>query len=134
VLQQKQLINRKTKKLSEEKAFLFLLFSSILILMQKVKKYLWILPALFVACEFADKLLEVLESSEEFANIIYVVIPSTSFAKFLAYVVGVWDFLIALALLIIPNLNSTKKYSKYIFLWVIFWPLVPASISYFCCP
>ena len=99
--------------------------------MQIIKKYLWVLPALFVAYEFGGKILEVLDDASEFTDIVSVIIPIHSVATFLAYAVGVWDLLIAILLLVIPNLSSTKKYSKYIFLWVIFWPLVPACLRYF---
>jgi hypothetical protein len=99
--------------------------------MKKIQKYLWMLPALFVAYEFGNKLLEVLADSQEFADIISVVKPLAPISNILSYTVGVWDLIIALGLLIIPNLNFTKKYSKYIFLWVIVWPLIPASVRYF---
>lgn len=99
--------------------------------MKTIVKYVWILPALFVAYEFGGKLFEVLVDSSEFADIISVIVPNHNVATILAYAAGGWDFLIALALLIIPNLKVTKKYANYIFTWVIFWPLVPSSIRYF---
>lgn len=88
-------------------------------------------PALFVAYEFAEKVTEVLADPSEFAGIISVIKPLSSISVPLAYLVGFWDLLIGILLLAIPNLDKTKKYSKYIFLWVIFWPLVPSSIRYF---
>ncbi len=99
--------------------------------MNKIIKYLWMLPALFVSYEFGKKLFEVLQDSGEFTDIISVIIPNHAFVNFLAYATGFWDLLIAVALLVIPNFSATKKYSSYIFIWVILWPLVPASIRYF---
>ena len=97
--------------------------------MEKFKKYLWMLPALFVSYEFAEKHTEVLNDPTEFANIISVIQPLKTITIPLAYFVGFWDLIIAILLLVIPNIS--KKYSKYIFIWVILWPLIPASIRYF---
>ena len=99
--------------------------------MKKYQKYYWLVPALFVSCQFGIKLFEGISDPIEFANIISVVIPNLQVATLLAYVVGIWDFLVGLSLLIIPSLSATKKYSKYIFIWVMLWPLVPSSLRYF---
>lgn len=95
-------------------------------------KYLWIIPALYVSYQFGNKIFEVLlNGTEEFASIISVVPFLNPFSNILAYLIGIFDLAIALLLLIIPSTNSTKKYSKYIFLWVIVWPLIPSSLRYF---
>jgi hypothetical protein len=99
--------------------------------MQNILKYLWIIPALYVSYFFGGKLFEVLDDATEFVEIISVIAPLSPVATLLAYAIGVFDFVVALALLIVPNISATKKYTPYMFVWVILWPLVPASLRYF---
>ena len=96
-----------------------------------VYKYIWILPSLYVAYEFGVKLFEVLADKQEFVDIISVIHPLAPFATTLAYSVGIFDFIVALTLISIAMFPLTKKYSTYIFTWVILWPFIPASVRYF---
>lgn len=94
-------------------------------------KYIWMLPILYVSYEFGGKLFEVLSDSTEIVNIISVIKPLASISNSLAYFIGYFDLIIAMSLILIPFLTYTKKYSKYIFIWAMFWPFIPASIRYF---
>ena len=92
---------------------------------------MWIFPALYVAYEFGIKLFEVMVDRQEFVDIISVIYPLASIATILAYAMGIFDLLVALTLLSIAVLPLTRKYSNYIFAWVIFWPFIPSSLRYF---
>ena len=94
-------------------------------------KYLWILPALYVSYEFGNKLFEVLSDPLEIMDIISVIKPFANMSNLLAHLVGYFDLVIAISLILIPSLIYTKKYSEYIFMWVIIWPFIPASFRYF---
>ena len=96
-----------------------------------LSKYLWVLPALFVAYSFGEKLFEVFADKTEFADIISTIPFLATQAGNLAYFVGFFDLFVALALLSILFLQVSKKYSNYIFFWTMFWPLFPASLRYF---
>ena len=96
-----------------------------------MKKYLWLLPALYVSFNFGSKLFEVLSDKDEFVKIISAITILSPVSTFLAYGIGTLDFIIAISLLTIPLFNKSKKYSKYIFAWTILWPFIPSSIRYF---
>lgn len=95
------------------------------------KKYLWILPALYVSYEFGSKIFEVVADKGEFVDIISAISPLAPFSSFLAYGIGAFDFIIAIALLTFSFFPVTKKYHHYIFIWAILWPFVPSSLRYF---
>ena len=96
-----------------------------------MKKYIWIIPSLYVAFEFGGKFFEVLNDKTEIAGIISVIKPLASISESLSYMVGGFDLLIAISLLTFSCFTITKKYHKYIFIWTIFWPFIPASFRYF---
>jgi hypothetical protein len=101
-------------------------------MIKKILTYAWLLPGSFVAYEFADKLLEVLQDPAEFVEIISVLGgPFADHALLLAYGIGMFDCFVALALLAVPLIPATKKYAPAIFSWVVLWPYVPASLRYF---
>lgn len=99
--------------------------------MEKIEKYLWYIPALYVAYMFGNKLIEGLGHSEEFAQIISVIPALKNFAYTLTPLVGIWDFTIAIALLLTPTLCKNRKVQTGIFIWVMVWPFLPASLRYF---
>jgi hypothetical protein len=99
--------------------------------MNLIKKYIWLLPALYVSYEFGGKLFEVLNDKTEIVNIISVIKPFSSIAVQLAYFVGVFDLLIAISLITFSFFAVTKKYHKFIFIWAMLWPFLPASVRYF---
>lgn len=99
--------------------------------MQKIKEYLWYIPALYVAYMFGNKIIEGLGHSEEFTQIISVITPLKDFADTLTPLVGILDLSVAIALLTIPVLCKNKKARIGIFIWVIVWPFIPASLRYF---
>ncbi|MFA6608813.1 MAG: hypothetical protein WCT07_02805 [Candidatus Paceibacterota bacterium] len=99
--------------------------------MQKYKKYLWYIPALYVSYMFGNKILEGLAHSEEFIAIIGVISPLKPFAYVLSPFVGILDFSIAVLFLVKSFITNNIKIQKYIFIWVILWPFVPASLRYF---
>lgn len=94
-------------------------------------KYLWLLPGLYVVFEFTSKLFEVIQDSEEFVSIINVINFLKPFSTLLAYGVGVLDFVIGCLLLVNYFFFKNRKLQLNLFLWTIFWPLIPASIRYF---
>ena len=99
---------------------------------KKLLPYLWILPELFVASQFAGKIVEILgEGKQEYIDIISVVKPLASSAGWLVYVVGFFDLFIAIFLLTGGVNKITRPYHKYVFLWCALWPFVPASLRYF---
>ena len=97
----------------------------------KIQKYIWLVPALYVSYEFGKKLFEVLADKQEFVSIISAIHPLAPLSTFLAYFIGFFDFFVAILLLSIAILPLAKKYSKYIFIWVILWPFAPSSLRYF---
>lgn len=96
-----------------------------------MKKYLWVLPTLFVSYEFGNKLFEVLKDNQEFMDIISVIHPLAPFSSFLSYGIGIFDFVFALAILGFSLCQKTKKYHPYLFAWAALWPFVPSSLRYF---
>jgi hypothetical protein len=80
---------------------------------------------------FGNKILEGLAHSEEFIAIIGVISPLKPFAYVLSPFVGILDFSIAVLFLVKSFITNNIKIQKYIFIWVILWPFVPASLRYF---
>lgn len=99
--------------------------------MKKYLSYLWYIPALYVAFEFGSKFFEVLSDKQEFVDIISSISLLSPAAPILAYVAGIFDFAIAIALLTFSMSKRTRKYHYCIFLWTIFWPFIPSSVRYF---
>lgn len=99
--------------------------------MEKYKKYLWLIPTLYVAYMFGNKIVEGLQMSEEFQQIISVVPFLASFAKILTPLVGIWDLLIGLLLVLNPFTLKNQKLQRGLFLWTMVWPFIPASLRYF---
>lgn len=97
----------------------------------KITKYLWYVPAIYVAYMFGNKIIEGLAYNPEFAQIISVVPFLAPFSTFLTPIVGIFDFLVGLSLLLNPYITKSDKIQKFIFAWVIVWPFVPASLRYF---
>lgn len=96
-----------------------------------IKKYLWVLPALYVSYEFGSKLFEVIADKQEFVDIISTIKVLAPISSLLAYSIGIFDFCIAIALLTCSLSPISKKYHAYIFMWAIIWPFVPSSLRYF---
>ncbi len=96
-----------------------------------MKKYLWIIPSLYVAFEFGGKFFEVLNDKTEIVGIIATIKPLSLIAGNLAYMMGAFDLLVAISLLTFSCFSVTKKCHKYIFVWTILWPFIPASFRYF---
>ncbi len=96
-----------------------------------MKKYLWLIPSLYVAFEFGGKFFEVLNDNTEITSIISVIKPLSGIAGYLSYFLTSFDFLVAISLLVFSCFAITKKYHKYIFIWTIIWPFIPASFRYF---
>jgi hypothetical protein len=99
--------------------------------MQQYKKFLWLVPALYVAYMFGDKVIEGLNFSEEFQQIISVLPFLQPFARILTPIVGLWDLLIGVLLIINPSTFKNQNLQKYLFIWTMLWPLIPASLRYF---
>lgn len=99
--------------------------------MDKIKPYLWYVPALFVAFMFATKLPQGLAHSEEFIGIISQIPFLRVYAYNLAPVVGIWDFCVGLAFLLNPYITRNPAIQRMLFLWVALWPFVPACLRYF---
>lgn len=99
--------------------------------MQKIQKYLWYVPAFYVAYMFGNKIVEGWAHSEEFIQIISIITPLKNYAYTLTPFVGLLDLFIGLALLLNPLITKNEKLQKYIFIWVIIWPFLPASLRYF---
>lgn len=97
----------------------------------KITKYLWYVPALYVAYMFGNKIVEGFSHSEEFIAIISVISPLKRFAYTLTPIVGIFDLLIGLALLFNPLVTKSAKIQNFIFTWTILWPFIPASLRYF---
>lgn len=96
-----------------------------------MKKYLWYIPALYVAYMFGNKIIEGMAHSDEFIQIISVIAPLKPFAYSLTLLVGILDLFIGLALLLNPFITKNTSIQKFIFIWVIVWPFFPASLRYF---
>lgn len=97
----------------------------------KITKYLWYIPALYVAYMFGNKITEGFSHSEEFIAIISLVPFLKNYAYSLTPFVGLLDFSIALSLLLNQFVTKNDKIQKFLFVWVIFWPFVPSSLRYF---
>lgn len=96
-----------------------------------MKKYFWTVPALYVAFEFGGKFFEVVSDNTEITGIIATIKPIASIAGHLSYMMGTFDLLVAISLLTFSCFAITKKYHKYVFIWTILWPFIPASFRYF---
>ena len=99
--------------------------------MQIIKKYIWYVPALYVAYMFGEKITEGFAHSDEFIAIISLVPFLKPFAYTLTPFVGLLDFLIGLSLILNPFITKNKKIQTFLFVWVIVWPFVPSSLRYF---
>lgn len=97
----------------------------------KITKYLWYIPALYVAYMFGNKIIEGFAYNEEFIAIISLVPFLKSFATQLTPLVGIFDFIVGLSLLLNPFVTKSEKIQKLLFVWVILWPFVPSSLRYF---
>lgn len=95
------------------------------------KKYLWLIPSLYVAYFFGGKIIEGLSGSQEFADIISVVGPLAPISHALTPVIGILDFCIAAALILNPFTLKNDTLQKFLFVWTIVWPFVPSSLRYF---
>ena len=99
--------------------------------MKTLLKYLWLLPALYVAYMFGNKIVEGLSHSEEFQNIISLIPFLKPYAYMLTPLVGIWDCLVGVALILNPFTIKNLKLQNILFIWCIIWPFVPSSIRYF---
>ncbi len=99
--------------------------------MQKYKKYLWLIPALYVSYMFGNKIVEGLNFSEEFQQIISVIPFLKSWAYYLTPAIGIFDFIIAVSLILNPFTFKNNNLQKLLFTWTILWPFIPASLRYF---
>lgn len=97
----------------------------------KITKYLWYIPALYVAYMFGNKIVEGLAHSEEFIAIISLIPFLKNFAYGLTPLVGAFDLFIGLSLLLNPFVTKSDKVQKFLFVWAVVWPFVPASLRYF---
>lgn len=96
-----------------------------------IKKYLWYIPALYVAYMFGNKITEGLAHSQEFIDIINVISPLKPFAYSLTPFVGLLDLFIGLSILLNPFITKNQNIQKFLFVWAILWPFVPSSLRYF---
>ena len=99
--------------------------------MQIIKKYIWYVPALYVAYMFGEKITEGFAHSDEFIAIISLVPFLKPFAYTLTPFVGLLDFFIGLSLILNPFITKNKKIQIFLFVWVIVWPFIPSSLRYF---
>jgi hypothetical protein len=97
----------------------------------KITKYLWYIPALYVAYMFGNKIVEGFAHSEEFIAIISLVPFLKSFAYQLTPFVGLLDFSIGISLLFNPFVTKNEKIQTFLFIWAMLWPFVPSSLRYF---
>jgi hypothetical protein len=97
----------------------------------KITKYLWYIPALYVAYMFGNKIVEGFAHSEEFIAIISLVPMLKGFAYQFTPLVGLLDISIGLSLLLNPFITKSDKIQKFLFVWAILWPFVPSSLRYF---
>lgn len=96
--------------------------------MQNYKKYLWLLPALYVAVMFGAKIIEGLSGSQELIDIISVIALLKPYASILTPLVGVLDFCIGAALILNPFTLKKSGLQKFLFVWTALWPFVPATL------
>ena len=99
--------------------------------MQNIKKYIWYVPALYVAYMFGNKIVEGMAHSEEFMAIISIVPFLKPYAYTLTPLVGLLDFFIGLSLILNPFVTKIVNIQKYFFVWAMVWPFVPSSLRYF---
>ena len=99
--------------------------------MQKIKQYIWYVPALYVAYMFGIKITEGLAHSQEFIDIISVISPLRPFAYVLTPFVGMLDFCIGISLILNPFVTKSNKIQRFLFVWAMIWPFVPSSLRYF---
>lgn len=99
--------------------------------MQKIKQYIWYVPALYVAYMFGIKITEGLAHSQEFIDIISVISPLRPFAYILTPFVGMLDFCIGISLILNPFVTKSNKIQRFLFVWAMIWPFVPSSLRYF---
>ena len=99
--------------------------------MQKIKQYIWYVPALYVAYMFGVKITEGLAHSQEFIDIISVISPLRPFAYILTPFVGMLDFCIGISLILNPFVTKSNKIQRFLFVWAMIWPFVPSSLRYF---
>ena len=99
--------------------------------MQKIKQYIWYVPALYVAYMFGIKITEGLAHSQEFIDIISVISPLKPFAYILTPFVGMLDFCIGISLILNPFVTKSNKIQRFLFVWAMIWPFVPSSLRYF---
>lgn len=104
--------------------------SATLIIM-KLIKYLWYIPALYVAYMFGNKITEGLAHSQEFIDIISIIPFLKPIAYNLTPFVGLLDLSIGLSLLLNPFVTKNNKIQTFLFVWAIAWPFVPSSLRYF---
>jgi hypothetical protein len=97
----------------------------------KLLKYIWYIPALYVAYMFGNKIVEGLAHSEEFIAIISLVPFLKTYAYSLTPLVGLLDLFIGLSLILNPFVTKSEKIQKFLFLWAMVWPFVPSSLRYF---
>jgi hypothetical protein len=80
---------------------------------------------------FGNKVVEGMAHSEEFMAIISQVTPLKHYAYNLTPLVGFLDLFIGLALLLNPWITKNNRKQRFLFIWTIFWPFIPASLRYF---
>jgi hypothetical protein len=97
----------------------------------KITKYLWYVPAVYVAYMFGEKIVEGLAHSEEFIAIISVIPFLKPFAYTLTPFVGALDLFIGSSLLLNPFVTKNNKIQTFFFVWAMVWPFVPSSLRYF---
>jgi hypothetical protein len=97
----------------------------------KITKYIWYIPALYVAYMFGEKITEGFAHSQEFIDIISVITPLKPIAYYLTPLVGLLDFSIGLSLLLNPFVTKNNKIQTFLFAWATVWPFVPSSLRYF---
>ena len=89
------------------------------------------MPALYPAFMFGKKLIDGVTHSREITDVLGVIPVLKDFAYQLAPFVGVFDFCVALALLLNPYITKNPTIQKVIFIWVALWPFVPNLLRYF---
>ena len=99
--------------------------------MQIIKKYIWYVPAVYVAYMFGGKIIEGFAHSDEFIAIISVIPFLKPFAYTLTPFIGLLDFCIGLSLILNPFITKNQKIQTFLFMWAIVCPFVPSSLRYF---
>ena len=97
----------------------------------KIMKYIWYIPALYVAYMFGEKITEGFAHSQEFIDIISIISPLKPIAYYLTPFVGILDFCIGISLLLNPFVTKNPKIQTFLFVWAMVWPFVPSSLRYF---